>query len=263
MVETQKRVARWGIVVAIVVAACIATAPREIWAQGPNVAGLVVRLDDETVLTRCVAFTEDEINGYALLERSRLEFVASQSSGMGSAVCQIEGIGCPASNCFCACQGSTCTYWSYWYVHEGEWTYSPLGASSRRVRNGQIEGWSWGVDTPPPLLTLDQVCASPTPTVSPTATTVPTPRATARRVDVSTRARATLETTRVEPARTRTGTLAVTSTATASLAVRETVETPRATAPADQSTSSYVFLGAALVVLIAAAAVVRRRALTP
>ena len=41
-------------------------------AQEPNQAGIVVRLSESESLSRCVSFTEEDISGLELLERSGL-----------------------------------------------------------------------------------------------------------------------------------------------------------------------------------------------
>ena len=75
----------------------------EIKAQSPNRVGLVVDKGDGSVVTRCVEFSKAEIGGYDLLMRSGLQVVASQASGQGVTICEIDGKGCPANNCFCKC----------------------------------------------------------------------------------------------------------------------------------------------------------------
>jgi hypothetical protein len=152
-------------------------------AQSPNRAGLLVRFGDGTVITRCVEFGEAEISGYDLLQRSGLAVVAAFDSGAGAAICKIEHEGCPASDCFCA---SPPDFWSYWLMASGQWQFAPLGSSSRTVRNGDIDAWSWGPGTAaggtePPMMSFDQICAPPAtdtplpPTETPTVQPSPTP----------------------------------------------------------------------------------------
>lgn len=133
-------------------------------AQGMNRVGIVVVLSDGEVLTRCVAFADDEINGYEAMSRSGLAFETAVES-MGANICRVESVGCPADDCFCQCKGGgDCIYWSYWHQQEGEWAYANAGASSYRLRDGMVDGWVWGPGTPnqaiePPLLTFDEICA--------------------------------------------------------------------------------------------------------
>ncbi|MCP4425765.1 MAG: LPXTG cell wall anchor domain-containing protein [Chloroflexi bacterium] len=137
-------------------------------AQEANRAALIIRLEDGQAVSRCVEFSEAEISGYELLERSGLGVATAVAGGMGSTVCSIENQGCPADDCFCQCKGGgDCLYWSYWHLKEGEWNYSQAGAGSYRVHDGDAQGWSWGIGTPneaiePPLLTFDEVCAAQT-----------------------------------------------------------------------------------------------------
>jgi hypothetical protein len=152
-----------------------------------NLAGLVVDFGGGRVETRCVNYGEQSLSGYQLLERSGLGFQIDASSGMGAAICQIEGTGCPGTDCFCQCKGGgTCSFWSYWLLEGGNWQYSLAGASSTSVSHGQVQGWSWGPrdanDARPPMSTsFEQICAAqlpatatPTP-LPPTATATPIP----------------------------------------------------------------------------------------
>jgi hypothetical protein len=133
-------------------------------AQDDQQAALVVRFSDERVEQLCVTFTEPEITGQELLERSGLVFELL-SSGMGSNVCRVEDVGCSSDNCFCQCQGGNCVYWSYWRLQEDGWRYSSIGAHASTVTDGSVEGWSWGPGSvnqaiSPPPVTFEEVCAS-------------------------------------------------------------------------------------------------------
>ncbi len=134
-------------------------------AQEPNRAGLVVVLADGTAVTRCVEFAEDEINGLELLNRSGLAMETGTAS-FGTSVCRIEETGCPGNDCFCQCKGGDCVYWSYWHWRDNGWQYSQAGAGIYQVKNGAVEGWTWGPGTPqdapePPAVTFDEICAAP------------------------------------------------------------------------------------------------------
>ncbi len=164
-------------------------------AQELHRAGLVVQFPDGRIETACVAFSENEITGADLLSRSGLATTLDFSSGLGAKVCKIGGTGCdyPGENCWCHCQGSPCTYWNYWLLRDGQWAYSPLGASSRRLGDGDVDGWTWGDGQPPPNISLAEVCraeagaqnataltfASPLETPAARPTTVPTSQPTA------------------------------------------------------------------------------------
>ncbi len=142
--------------------------------DGPNRAGLVVQYGDGSVTTICVSFAEDQITGLELLARSGLPYIVQQA-GIGAAVCKIGNDGCnyPAEDCFCKRDGTRSIYWAYQTLVEGSWRYSNLGVSNTRVRNGDVQGWAWGVGdtnqgTLPPLYTFAQICESATLSQSPT-----------------------------------------------------------------------------------------------
>jgi len=149
-------------------------------AQQPNRVALIVDFGDSHI-TRCIEFSESKITGYDVLRRSGLEIVADTSDPMGVAICDINNTsGCPASNCFCKCQGSPCRYWAYHHLVNGSWQYSQLGASNYQVKDGDVEGWAWGEGSmggegsKPPLIPFDQICAPPA-TDTPTPTNTPIP----------------------------------------------------------------------------------------
>ena len=156
-------------------------------AQNPqNQAALVVMHGDGSVSQQCVAFSEPEISGYALLEKAGLD-IGVEATAMGNAVCRLDGEGCnyPQETCFCQCQGTPCKYWSYWQQAEGAWEYSALGGSSTTVRNGDVQGWVWGTgvigqnaDLEPPAATFAEICAAATATSTATDTPTETPAAT-------------------------------------------------------------------------------------
>lgn len=121
-----------------------------------NRVALVIKFDDATVFTRCISFTETSISGYEVLLRSGLEITA-RTNGGNAAICAIEGIGCPASDCFCQ---SPPDYWSYWQRQETGWAFSGEGAGSHAVIQGDMEGWSWGPGLPPPNLAYSDICTT-------------------------------------------------------------------------------------------------------
>lgn len=135
------------------------------WAQEPNRAGLVVTLADGTAVSRCVEFSEEEITGLELVSRSGLS-VETGTASFGTSVCRIEETGCPGNDCFCQCKGGDCVYWSYWHLGDDGWQYSQAGAGIYQVKNGAVDGWTWGPGTPqdapePPAVTFDEICATP------------------------------------------------------------------------------------------------------
>jgi hypothetical protein len=156
--------------------------PARALAQGaPHRAGLIVRFGDGSVITRCVSFSEPSLTGLELLQRAGLAIRVDTNSSFGAGVCKINSQGCDAGkSCFCQCEGSTCAYWQYFYLHaeRGAWTYSNLGASIHQVSDGAVEGWSWGNNVAPPMMSLDQICAASAnvPTVALVTPSTPTAR---------------------------------------------------------------------------------------
>ncbi len=156
------------------------------YADGPHRVGLVVDFGDGRVETACVTFEEAEITGMDVLLRAGYEVVTGFGGG---AVCQINGQGCPSSNCL-GCQPTGdggWIYWAYFHLEDGCWVYSQVGAVAYYVDDGDVEGWAWGTGQtdPPPVITFDEICASPTNTPTATATpaftatpTLPRPTAT-------------------------------------------------------------------------------------
>lgn len=154
----SERPAHWAVVLGLLLLLLATVAA----AQPANQAAVVVRFSDERVESYCVSFAEEEISGYALLERTGLAFEA-QEVGMGASVCQVDDVGCGSNNCFCQCRGATCEYWSYWQMRDGAWQYASGGASINRVRHGDIQGWSWGPGSvsqaiAPPAATFEDIC---------------------------------------------------------------------------------------------------------
>jgi hypothetical protein len=137
-------------------------------AQEENRAGLVIVYGDGHVEQQCVAFAEESITGYDLLQRSDLP-LSIEAGAIGPTVCRIGNEGCsyPQESCFCRCQGNPCVYWSYWRLQgNGAWRYQSLGAGNTEVRAGDVEGWRWAEGTTndaeePPVVTFAGVCGQP------------------------------------------------------------------------------------------------------
>lgn len=106
-------------------------------AQGPDRADVVVQVGDGNILVRGVQFTAP-ISGFAALQATGLE-VAYLEFPFGVAVCSIDGVGCPVSNCFC----SSSNFWTYSQWDGSEWAASQVGAADTVLSNGAVEGWRW------------------------------------------------------------------------------------------------------------------------
>jgi hypothetical protein len=132
-------------------------------AQESNRAAVVVRFAEGHSESRCVAFEEEQISGFELLNRSGLP-VDARIEGMGGIVCRIGETGCSQNDCFCQCKGGAdCTYWSYWHARDADWRYAQVGASTYLVGNGEVDGWSWGPGSPdsaiaPPPGSFEEIC---------------------------------------------------------------------------------------------------------
>lgn len=127
-----------------------------------NVAGLVVDYGDGRISYVWVPFTEDEISGVELLQRSGLDIVTVGFGGMGEAICQVDDTGCPVDVCrkrLCQTSDPESPFWRYSrQTSSGEWEFVALGASATKVRDGDIDAWSWtGTDPNLPALTMNEL----------------------------------------------------------------------------------------------------------
>ena len=108
-------------------------------AQEENQATVIVQFDQQAHVVRRVAFTQP-ISGLVALQWSGLRVITA-ATGFGPAVCSIEGVGCPATNCFCDAQ----RFWAYSYWDDSGWQSYPVSAASSVIsQTGAIEGWRWG-----------------------------------------------------------------------------------------------------------------------
>jgi hypothetical protein len=165
---------RWALLLSLI-AVLFLPLPARADDPPPHRAGLVVVHEEGEVITSCVEFSEETINGVDLLERSGLDLVISPFAGMGSAVCAIDGQGCGADeDCFCQCRASPCRYWAYSTRQpDGSWVVSGLGGAARDLEDGDVDAWIWGDGSEaPPDLSIDEICPPaepPTPTPVETA----------------------------------------------------------------------------------------------
>ena len=99
---------------------------------------VIVQLGDHELVARPITFTAP-ISGLAALQLSGLEVVAASTS-YGTVVCSIEGVGCPADNCFC----DDSVFWGYKSWDGAVWQDYMVGASESSLGDGAVEGWRWG-----------------------------------------------------------------------------------------------------------------------
>jgi len=149
-------------------------------------AGLLIEHASGRLVTRCVTFMEDQISGFALIQRSGISYQAQPYGSMGEAICQLDGEPSPVpANCL----GSG-PYWQYLHRAGTRWVPSQMGASGWMLHDGDMDGWHYtdGAGQALPALTLDQVCAPPPrpaagppsgstqqPTSAPTPSPLPSP----------------------------------------------------------------------------------------
>ncbi|KHD10056.1 hypothetical protein PN36_32415 [Candidatus Thiomargarita nelsonii] len=102
-------------------------------------ATVVIQFDDQDLIGREISFTSP-ISGFQALTATGLK-VLSIETDFGPAVCSIEGVGCPANNCFCG--GNQ--FWNYSHWDDKQWQSYQVGAGSSVIKeDGSIEGWRWG-----------------------------------------------------------------------------------------------------------------------
>lgn len=118
--------------------------------QPDSRAYVAVESEENSVILIPVSFA-GSISGLDALLQSGLE-VVTQETSFGTAVCSIEGVGCPADNCFC----SATNFWNYlnWDWAQNQWVASTVGASATNLTNHGVDGWRWqafeATQTPPP-----------------------------------------------------------------------------------------------------------------
>jgi hypothetical protein len=129
------------------------------WVQpaAASEAAVVVRHGDGSITYAMVVFPEEEITSFDLLDRSTLSLTTVAFGGLGEAVCTLDGEGCPVTDCqrrLCQTGDPESPFWQFFRPGaDGAWESQPLGASSSRVGDGDVDVWSWtgGAAYVPPL----------------------------------------------------------------------------------------------------------------
>jgi hypothetical protein len=131
-------------------------------------AALIIQHASGSVITRCVAFAEDQITGLQLVERSGVQYESQGFGSMGSAMCQLDR---EPSSAPSGCFGSG-PYWQYFHRGSGGWQRSAFGASSSALRDGDMDGWRYaaGANQAPGNVAFASVCGAPAPPTAATAT---------------------------------------------------------------------------------------------
>jgi len=125
--------------------------------------GIVVQHGDGSVATDCVTVGTGA-TAYDALSASRFSIVTKDyGSGLGIALCGIDGTGCPSSNCFCDTK-----YWAFYQLGGGSWSAAASGISSTSVSEGAVTGFKWQGwgDSAPTVKRFDEICV-PLPGVAP------------------------------------------------------------------------------------------------
>lgn len=115
-----------------------------------STAHVVVQFSPGDLTIQPITFTTP-ISGLLALQKTGLSIVTLETA-YGTAVCSINGVGCPADNCWC-----TDKYWGYDYWDGSAWQGHPTGADNSIVSDGNVEGWHYGEylqDPLPPALPL-------------------------------------------------------------------------------------------------------------
>jgi hypothetical protein len=113
----------------------------------PGAAYVAVQFGPGHQEVRPISFTAP-ISGLLALQKTGYA-VETKDMGWGIAICSIDGVGCPASDCFCG--GSK--FWSYETWDGAKWQGYSVGATDSVVGDGAFEGWrwaEWGVGSLPP-----------------------------------------------------------------------------------------------------------------
>lgn len=125
--------------VGLILASVIPLAARAAGNEPSSQVFLAVQFGPYDHAVRSVSFSGSSITGLDALLQSGLQ-VETHSYGWGTAVCSIEGVGCPASNCFC----DPNNFWNYEYWDGSQWQGHLQGAGDTPRNDGDVDGWRWG-----------------------------------------------------------------------------------------------------------------------
>ena len=142
----ESRRSLWALALALLAVALLLGAFERARAQAgapadgeANRATVVVQFDDTANAVRSVTFTAP-ISGLVALQATGLDVTVAETD-FGPAVCAVEGVGCPADDCFCGGD----SFWNYAFWDGGAWQSYPTGASASVISStGAVEGWRWG-----------------------------------------------------------------------------------------------------------------------
>ena len=142
--------------------------PAAAMAQEENRVGLVITHDDGTVVQQCISFSESEITGLQVLERSGLDlnYDAGTPWAHPSAALTAKAVIFRKMIASANAWSHLARFWSYGSPWRSDWIYSSIGAANRNVSDEDVEAWVWSEGTinsnadrrPPAGLTFDQIC---------------------------------------------------------------------------------------------------------
>jgi hypothetical protein len=152
-----KHLIRASATLALVIAACGGSSPATnptstcVNAGAPHHAYVVVQHLSGATVQKCVGFTEDTIDGPALMDKSGIEYQA-QTFSFGKAVCQLDKEPAQFSSCFPQNQ----PYWALFIETGGAWASATNGYTDVKLHDKEALGWHYIKATdpspaPPPL----------------------------------------------------------------------------------------------------------------
>ncbi len=115
-------------------------------------AYVVVEHLSHATVHRCVGFDGAQIGGEDLMNQSGIKYAAQTFSGVGKAVCQVDGEPAQFTECF----PKDKPYWAlYVETAGGPWTDAQVGYTAVNLKDGEALGWQYrpatGSPSPPPL----------------------------------------------------------------------------------------------------------------
>jgi hypothetical protein len=131
--------------------------------EGPRAVLVVDRENGAAPLRMCVGLPDEEVSGIKLIKLANAQYGLQYRLGHGgAAVCQLANVpaGTPPNDCLR--QGDP--FWGYWRGDGGGWQWSGSGAAATEVRDGDVDGWSFGMGNDgsshpqPPSTRASDVC---------------------------------------------------------------------------------------------------------
>jgi hypothetical protein len=120
---------------------CLASGGRSAFAASttaPANALIAIQFQQGSQVVHEISFTAP-ISGLAALQMTGMPVETADFGGGSIGVCSINGVGCPADNCFC----DPTHFWNYEYWDGNAWQGYMVGASQSSISDGAIEGWRW------------------------------------------------------------------------------------------------------------------------